>query len=107
MLGPFLCCRPGSGVQLTEVCPAHKCTFFLLRVELPAHRAETEQLLWCLAAFSHSLWWWGPETAVIQPSPASIMQLILETAPHVLMWEDQSRWQEAEELVPVALVPTV
>lgn len=82
MPGPRLCCGPGSGVQLTEVRPAHKCAFFLLQVELPAHRAETEQLLWCLATFSPSLRWWGPEAAVIQPSPAaSVTELGLGDGP--------------------------
>jgi hypothetical protein len=44
VLGPFLCCGPGSGIQLTEVCPAHKCTFFLLGVELPLDRVEPSSL---------------------------------------------------------------
>lgn len=96
MLGPRPCGGPGSGVQLTEVCPAHRGAFLLLRMGLSSFVV--------LGVFSSFLSWWGPETAVGQPSPAPRSR-ISEEASRALMREHQSRWQETE-VIPVAVVQT-
>lgn len=106
--GPFLCCGPGSAVQLPEVCSAHKCTFFLLRVELPSDRAETEQLLW----WSHACCGAGdlrqPPSSHPRTHPApSTMELTLGGSPTCPDVGDQSGWQETEDVTPVAVVQTV
>lgn len=109
VLGPFLCCGPGSGIQLTEGCPAHSAPSPPSGAVLGQGRAEP--LLWCRGASSYFLWWWGPR----QPSPshpgtclgASPVEQSLGEASCALMWKDQCRWQETEEVIPEAVVQAV
>ena len=89
--------------------PAH-CDAPCAQVRLLPARRGAEQLLWWRGAFSSFLWWWGPETANVQPSLALAWELapwsrISEEASQALMREDQSRWQETE-VIPVAVVQT-
>lgn len=42
-----------------------------------------------------------------RPQQLASRSWVLETAPHVLAWEDQSRWQGTEDLVAVAVEPAV
>lgn len=70
-------------------------------------QGRAEPLLWCRGASSYFLWWWGPR----QPSPghpgtclgASLVEQSLGEASRALMWRDQCRWQETEE-IPEAVV---
>lgn len=96
-LAPFCAVGPGSGVRLTEASLRACARARLLPSRSGAARAQAEA-----AASSYSLRWWGPATAGPAPTQASIMEL-----DPVLRWGDQSRWQERDERMPVAVVPTV
>lgn len=103
---PLSVLGPGSGVQLTEACSAHKCVFFLLRVELPSGRAETGLFVWRLVlplvvgtSDSHR-----PD--ILSCPARSTLEQSLGGSPRALVWGDESRRQETEAVVPETVVQT-